>query len=349
MITLKDLAATLGLPFTGDPALPISGPADAEALAEGDAPDKGRIYFVETPAFLKRRPRLVEGAPVLTIASLAPKFANAIVAPDAAARPALIALLKRFDTAPRPAPGVSPAAFVHPTAKVAASASILPGAVILEGAVIGERAVVHAGAVVEQFAVLGEGSALGPNSVLGHRCVIGRECVIHGCTVIGADGFGFYDGPTGRHKVPQIGNVVIGDHVEIGASCTVDRATIESTTIGDHTKFDDQVHVGHNCRIGRYIYIVGNSALGGSVTAEDGVMISGMCIIKPQTLLKAGTVVMGFSAIAQDTEAKTAYFGSPARPAREMHKMNASLAKLPELLVKFRELEAEVARLKTPA
>lgn len=349
MTTLKELADALKLPFTGDPNRAISGPADAEGLADDQAPDKTKLYFVETPAFLKRKPRLVEDVAVLTVASLAPKFGSAIVAPDGAARPAFIAMLKRFDTAPVPQPGVSAAAYVHPSAKIAKSAAILPGAVILEGAVIGERAIVHAGAVVEQFAALGEGSSLGPNSVLGHRCRVGRECVIHGGTVLGADGFGFHDDAAGRHKVPQIGNVIIGDHVEIGASCTIDRATIESTTVGDHTKLDDQVHLGHNCRIGRYCYIIGNSALGGSVTAEDGVMISGMCIVKPQTLLKAGTIVMGFTAIAQDTEAKTAYFGSPARPAREMHKMNAALAKLPDLLVRVRELEAELAKLKPVA
>lgn len=349
MIALGELASALNLPFAGDPAYEIRGVGDVEAFGPDQALEKGRIYFIETPAVLKRRPRAVSGSVVLTVESLAPKFEHALIAPEGAPRPAFIALLKRFDPAPVPPPGVSPAAYVHPGARVAASASVLPGAVVLEGAAVGERAVVHAGAVLERDAVLGDDSSLGPNSVLGWGCRIGRACVVHGGTVIGADGFGFHDGPSGRLKIPHIGDVVIGDHVEIGASCTVDRATIASTTIGAHTKLDDQVHVGHNCRLGRYMYIVGNTALGGSVVAGDGVMISGMCIIKDHANLAPGTIVMGFSAIAQDTEAKQAYFGVPARPAREMHRMNASLAKLPELLGTVRALEAEVARLKARA
>jgi UDP-3-O-[3-hydroxymyristoyl] glucosamine N-acyltransferase len=103
------------------------------------------------------------------------------------------------------------------------------------------------------------------------------------------------------------------------------------------------VHVGHNCRVGRFVCIVGNSALGGSVVVEDGAMISGMVIVKDHLTVAAGSIVMGMSAVAQDTEAKQHYFGIPARGAREMHKMNASLVKLPELLTRVRELEAKLA------
>ncbi|MEK7384552.1 MAG: UDP-3-O-(3-hydroxymyristoyl)glucosamine N-acyltransferase, partial [Elusimicrobiota bacterium] len=139
----------------------------------------------------------------------------------------------------------------------------------------------------------------------------------------------------------QIGNVVIGDDVEIGASCTIDRATIESTSIGAFTKIDDQVHIGHNCRLGRFLYIAGNTGLAGSVTAEDGVMISGMVSIKDHLHLAKGSIVMGMSGLAQDTEPGQAYFGTPARPAREAHKMNSALAKLPGLLAKLRHLDTE--------
>jgi UDP-3-O-[3-hydroxymyristoyl] glucosamine N-acyltransferase len=235
---------------------------------------------------------------------------------------------------------VSDQAVVYAGASVAASARVLAGAIVMEGASIGERCLIYPGVVVEPHARVGDDTILYPNVVVGHHCVIGRQCVIHGGTVIGADGFGFYDDATGRHKIPQIGNAVLGDRVEIGASCTVDRATIESTTIGSDTKFDDQVHVGHNCQVGRFVYIVGNSAVGGSVVIEDGAMLSGMVIIKDHLRIAKGSIIMGHSAVAQDTEAKTAYFGSPALPARQMHKMNAALERLPELLVRVRELEA---------
>lgn len=348
-MTLGELAAALGLEARGNPGLAIRGVRDVEILSPEQGLEDGFVYFVESPAVLKRHPKAVERGVVLTTPALAGRFAAALVAPEGGARRAFIRLLAAFDRAPVPPPGVSPQAAVHPAAKVAASASVLPGAVVQEGAVIGERCVVHSGAVVEAFAELGAGSVLHANAVLGHRCTVGRDCVIHGGTVIGADGFGFFDDAEGRHKLPQIGTVEIGDNVEIGASCTVDRAAIEKTTIGAHTKLDDQVHVGHNCRVGRFVYIVGNSALGGSVVVEDGAMISGMVIVKDHLRIAKGSIVMGFSGVAQDTEPGTAYFGAPARPARQMHKMNAALERLPELLLKVRELEAKLARLEAAA
>jgi UDP-3-O-[3-hydroxymyristoyl] glucosamine N-acyltransferase len=347
--TLGELAAALGAAFTGPADYAIKGPRDIEALSHEQDLEDHFVYFIESPAVLKRHPKAAGHGAILTSAALADKFPRALVAPAGRERLSLIALLKTFDRTPCFPAGVSPQALVHPTAKVAASAAILPGAVVMEGAVVGERCTLHPGVVLEPFAEIGDDTALSANVVVGHHCVVGRRCIVHGGTVIGADGFGFYDDSTGRHKMPQIGNVIIADHVEIGASCTVDRAAIESTTIGEHTKIDDQVHVGHNCRIGRYIYIVGNTAIGGSVTIEDGAMISGMVIVKDHLRIGKGSIVMGLSGVAQDTEPKTAYFGTPARPARQMHKMNAALERLPELLTKVRELEEKIARLGSPA
>jgi len=348
-MNLRELAASLGLEHKGDADYAIKGVRDLEMLSEEQSLEENQVYFVETPAVLKRHPKAVERGAILTTPALADRFPRALIAREGGARLALIALLKKFDRTPAFAAGVSSESRVHPSAKIAASASILPGAVVMAGAVVGERCIVYPGVVIEPDAEIGDDTVLFPGVVIGHHCRLGKKCVIHGGTVIGADGFGFYDEPGGRHKIPQIGNVVIADHVEIGASCTVDRATIESTTIGEHTKFDDQVHVGHNCRVGRFIYIVGNSALGGSVVVEDGAMISGMVIVKDHLRIAKGSIIMGFSGVAQDTEPKTAYFGAPARPARQMHRMHAALERLPELLGKVRELEEKIVRLESAA
>lgn len=347
VMNLGNLATTLSLELKGDPDYVIKGVRDIETLGPEQGLEENHIYFIESQAVLKRHPKAAESGAVLTLPALADRFPRALAAPDDGARRALIALLKEFDRAPSFPAGISPEARVHPSARIAPSATVLPGAVVMAAAVIGERCVVYPGVVVEPDASVGDGSVLHSNVVLGHRCRIGKNCIIHGGTVIGADGFGFHDDAGGRHKIPQIGNVVIADHVEIGASCTVDRATIESTTVGEHTKLDDQVHIGHNCRLGRYIYIVGNTAIGGSVVIEDGAMISGMVIVKDHLKIAKGSIVMGFSGVAQDTEPKTAYFGAPARPARQMHKMNAALERLPELLVKVRELEDKIRRLES--
>ena len=342
-MNLESLARLLNAEYRGPAGYEVKGLRDIERLKPEDALEENRVYFIESPAVLKRHPKAAENGVVLTIPALAEQFPRALVVPAADVRIALINLLKHFDRAPVFAAGVSPEARVHPSAKVEASATVLPGAVVMEGAVVGARCVIHPNAVVEPYAELGEGTVLRAGAVVGHHCVIGRDCLFHSGSVIGADGFGFFDQPGKRHKLPHIGNVVIGDHVEIGASSTVDRATIESTRIGDYTKLDDQVHVGHNAQLGRFIYIVGNSAVGGSVVIEDGAMISGMVIVKDHLHVGAGAIVMGMSGVAQDCEPKTAYFGTPARPARQMHKMNAALERLPELIAKVRELEEKLA------
>ncbi|MFI5360897.1 MAG: UDP-3-O-(3-hydroxymyristoyl)glucosamine N-acyltransferase [Elusimicrobiota bacterium] len=338
-MNLESLARLLNAQFRGPAGHEIKGVRDIERLGPDDDLTEHWVYFVESPAVLKRHPKAASNGVILTIPALAEQFPRALVVAAADARTTLIALLKHFDRAPVFAAGVSPQAHVHPSAHVDSSAAVLAGAVVMEGAVVGARCVIHPNAVIEPFAELGEGTVLRAGAVIGHHCVIGRDGLIHSAAVIGADGFGFFDQPGKRHKIPHIGNVVIGDRVEIGASSTVDRATIESTRIGDDTKFDDQVHVGHNCQVGRFVYIVGNSAIGGSVVIEDGAMISGMVIVKDHLRVGAGSIVMGMSGVAQDTEPKTAYFGTPARPARQMHKMHAALERLPELIAKVRELE----------
>lgn len=340
-MTLQELGAELGAAVSGDGAFLVKGVRDVERLSPEQELEDGFVYFIESKAVLKRHPKAGPKGAVLTTKELAPAFRNALVV-EGDARLAFIKLLSLFDPLPKFAPGIAPGAHVDPKSTVARSATVLAGAVVMADAVVGEGCVVYPNAVIEPRARLGDGSVLRSNAVLGHDCVVGKRCLIHAGTVIGADGFGFYDRPGERRKIPHVGNVVIADDVEIGASSTVDRATIESTTIGVHTKLDDQVHVGHNCRVGRFCYIVGNTALGGSVTMGDGAMLSGNVVVKDHLNIAPGSVVMGSSGVAQDTEPRQAYFGTPARPAREMHKMNAALAKLPELLNRVRELEAKL-------
>ncbi|MEK7234055.1 MAG: UDP-3-O-(3-hydroxymyristoyl)glucosamine N-acyltransferase [Elusimicrobiota bacterium] len=341
IIKLEELARLLGGEFKGEPGCEIKGLRDIEKLSPEQPLEDGYLYFIESQAVLKRHPQAAGNGVILTIPELVDRFPRALVVVGDA-RLAFFQVLSHFDKAPKFSPGVGPRALVDPAAKIDATASVLDGAVVMARADVGPACVIYPGAVIEPDAVIGEGTVIRSNVVIGHACVIGKRCIIHSATVIGADGFGFYDRPGTRHKVPHIGNVVIDDDVELGASCTVDRATIESTTIGRFTKLDDQVHVGHNCSVGRFVYIVGNSAIGGSVVIEDGAMISGMVIVKDHLKIAAGSIVMGMSAVAQDTEPKRHYFGIPARNAREMHKMNAALAKLPEMLVKFRELEMKL-------
>ncbi|HAZ08682.1 MAG TPA: UDP-3-O-(3-hydroxymyristoyl)glucosamine N-acyltransferase [Elusimicrobia bacterium] len=339
-MTMQELGRLLGAAVKGEADYEIRGVRDVERLAPEQALEEHFLYFIESKAVLKRHPLAAQSGAVLTTATLADDFRRALVV-EGDARLVFIRLLGHFNKAPKFPAGVSSQAIVDSTARIGPGACVMAGATVMAGAVVGERCTLYPGVVLEPHAEVGEGAVLYPNVVVGHHCVVGRRGIIHGGTVIGADGFGFYDEKGGRHKVPQIGNVEIGDDVEIGASCTIDRATIEATRIGDFTKIDDQVHIGHNCRLGRYIYIAGNTGLAGSVVVEDGVMISGMVSVKDHLHLAKGSIVMGMSGLAQDTEPGQAYFGTPARPAREAHKMNSALARLPGLLARLRHPDAD--------
>ncbi len=339
-MTIEELGRLLGGEVKGA-GTKIEGLRDIERLAPEEALTDGFVYFVENKAVLKRHPLAPKNGVILTTPELAAEFPRAIVV-SGDARLAFIKLLGHLDRKPKFPAGVSKEPLVHPGAKIDPTATVMAGAVVMEGAEIGARAVIWPGAVIEPRAKVGEDAVIRSNVVIGYDCVIGKRCLIHSATAIGADGFGFYDRPGERHKIPHIGNVELADDVEIGASNTIDRATIETTTVGRHTKTDDQVHIGHNCRVGAWIYIVGNTAIGGSVVLGDGVMLSGNVIVKDHLKIAPGTIVMGASAVAQDTAPKDMLFGTPARPAKEMHRINASLGKLPELIAKVKELESKL-------
>ena len=334
---LRQAALTLGIDFKGMPTVQIQGIRDIGLVGATDYPERGFVYFVETAAVLRRHPNARKGGIILTTTSLADNFAVALIARDQSARIAFLKLLSIFDEQPGFEPGVAAGAEVAKSARIGAGATVLPGAVIMADAVIGAHCVVYPCAVIEPHAQIGEGTVIYPCAVIGRRCVVGERGVIHSGTVIGADGFGFYDDESGRHKIPQIGHVILGNDVEVGASCTIDRATIETTVVGDRTKIDDQVHIGHNCQIGRDVYIAGNSTLGGSVVVGDRSRISGGVVVRDHVRLAPGTAIMGMTGVTHDTSENTSYCGIPARPAREMHRINAALQYLPKLLSVMRE------------
>jgi UDP-3-O-[3-hydroxymyristoyl] glucosamine N-acyltransferase len=342
---LSELAAQLGGELVGNGELEVKGVRDLELVGAPNRPknpESGYIYFVESKKIFNQHPECRQCEAVLTTRALAENFTNAIVVEDAAARLAFIRLLQLYERSPKPSAHARTGSCIAPSARVHETAIVMHGAVILEGAEIGAHAVIHPNAVIEQNVKIGAHTVIHPNVVVKYDCIIGEHCIIHSCTVIGADGFGFYDKDGVRYKIPQIGNVVVGSHVEMGASVTVDRATIESTVVGDYTKLDDQVHIGHNCQVGKYVYIAGNTVLAGSVTLEDNVTLGGQTAISGRVHVRKGSLVMGMSALAADSEPGGMYFGIPARPAREMHKINASLVYVPELLKRVAALEEKL-------
>lgn len=194
---------------------------------------------------------------------------------------------------------------------VAATAIVSPDAVFEPGVTVGPGCVIGPGCRV------GEGTVLGPHVTLVEDVRIGAWCRIHSGTVIGADGFGFFwDGA--RHvKIPQVGGVLIGDDVEIGANCCIDRATCGDTVIGSGTKIDNLVQIGHNSRIGNHVVIAGCTAIAGSVTLGDGVVIGGLTAVSDHVNISSGVRIGGMTGVTKDVNEAGDYFGIPARPARE--------------------------------
>jgi UDP-3-O-[3-hydroxymyristoyl] glucosamine N-acyltransferase len=249
---------------------------------------------------------------------------------------------------PAPPPGISPQAVVHPTAQLGPDCTVMPNAFVAEGAVLGARCRLYPGVYVGADCRLGDDVVLYPNAVLYDRTVVGNRVVVHAGAVLGADGFGFrFVG--GQHvKVPQLGNVEIGDDVELGACTTVDRGTFQSTRIGQGTKIDNLVMIGHNCRVGRHNLLVSQVGIAGSCTTGDYVVMAGQVGIADHVTINDRVVIGAGSGVPQDVPAGQRVLGYPAWPEREAKRILLSLANLPELIKRVRQLERQLGA-ETPA
>jgi UDP-3-O-[3-hydroxymyristoyl] glucosamine N-acyltransferase len=246
---------------------------------------------------------------------------------------------------PRPVIGVSAQAFVSPSAQVGEETNIHAGASIGDDVIIGERCDILPGVCIGPGCRIGDDVTLYPNVVLYGDVVVGNHVQIHACSVIGADGFG-YKLIDGRHvKTPHFGSVRIDDHVEIGASTTIDRAMIGQTIIGEGTKIDNQVMIAHNCELGRHNLLVSQVGFAGSATTDDYVICGGQSGVADHVHVGEGSILAGRAAAIKDVPADATYMGVPARSAAEAIKIAMAPKKIPELRKGLRKLEAQVDQL----
>jgi UDP-3-O-[3-hydroxymyristoyl] glucosamine N-acyltransferase len=225
---------------------------------------------------------------------------------------------------------VHPAANVHATVKIGAGCKIGAGAYVGKNVQLGNNVVLYPNTTVLDDTTIGNNTTLWPGAVVRERCVIGSYCIIHPNATIGADGFGFRPCPDGRGllKIPHIGNVIIGNGVEIGANSCVDRGKFSATVIGDGCKIDNLVQIGHNSKMGRCCIMAGSSGLAGSVTLGDGVMIGGSASISDHVTLGNGVQVGGGSGVMGDFTDGKKILGYPAVESREALKQWVALRKL---------------------
>ena len=224
---------------------------------------------------------------------------------------------------------------IHPTATIDQTATICNGARIGAGCyigpkvIIGDNATIYPNVTILDECTIGKNTVIWSGTVIRERCHIGNDCIIHPNATIGADGFGFRPDPQrGLVKIPQIGNVIIGNNVEIGANSCIDRGKFSSTILGDGCKIDNLVQIGHNSKLGMFCIMAGSSGLAGSVTLGNGVIIGGSASIKDHTTIGDGAIVGAGSGVTCDVPAGKTVLGYPAVEARDALKQWAILKRL---------------------
>jgi UDP-3-O-[3-hydroxymyristoyl] glucosamine N-acyltransferase len=242
--------------------------------------------------------------------------------------------------------GIHPKAYIAATAKIGRNVAIHPFAYVGEYAEIGDGSTLYPGAIVQSHSKVGKDCVLHANVVLYDETTLGDRVEVHSGTVIGSDGFG-YRLKEGQHsKIPQTGTVEIGDDVEIGANCTIDRGTFEATAIGDGTKIDNLVMIGHNNQIGKHNMICGQVGLAGSCKTGDYVIMAGQVGVKDHTEIGDKVIIGAQAGVHRNVPSGQHLLGSPAMPIREQRRIFQMIARLPEMHQQVRELVAAMERIK---
>jgi UDP-3-O-[3-hydroxymyristoyl] glucosamine N-acyltransferase len=241
--------------------------------------------------------------------------------------------------------GISRLAAVSPTAVLGADVDVHPFATIGDDVTIGAGSTIHSGVHIMAGSEIGENVMIFPGAVLYENTVVGPRSIIHASVVLGAYGFG-YDQIDGRHCLTaQLGNVIIGADVEIGAGSTIDRGTYGPTVIGDGTKIDDQVMVAHNCRLGRHNMLCSQVGIAGSSTTGDYVVLAGQVGVRDHVHVGSGSIVGAKGGIVNDVPDGSRYIGIPATPEREQKLRLAVVSKLPEMRHQLKALQRTVDKL----
>ena len=332
--TLAQLAERVGGTVEGDGSVEVLSAATIKSAGPG------QISFVANKKYLKYlagtkasavvldRSTTFTGCPVLRHDSPYLTFARIV--------DILYPVPRRVDA------GIHERATVSETATVDSSAGIGPNVVVGSNSRIGKDSQLMANVYVGNDVTIGDNTVLYPGVRLLDGSKIGSNVIIHAGTVIGSDGFGFAPSDAGLKKIQQVGWVEIGDDVEIGANCTIDRGALGATSIGRGTKIDNLVQIAHNVEVGAHSIIVAQVGISGSTILGQGVILAGQVGLVGHIELGDRVTVAAQSGVPHNIEAGRTVFGSPARDIDEQMKINASLPRLPNLIKKVRQLEKKL-------
>lgn len=346
-LTASQLAMTVGAALVGD------GERTLDGCAALDVAGPTEVSFLANPKYASALTATKAGAVILSKnhADQAPPGLTLLIAPSPyfAFRQAVVALhgFRRH-----PGPGISPLAVVDPGAALGEGCSVQPFAVIAAGVRIGARSVIYPHCYIGPDTDIGEDCVIFSNVTVYDGCILGNRVTIHAGCVIGQDGFGYATHQLpgeelAHHKIPQVGDVVIEDDVEIGANCAIDRATIGTTRIGAGTKMSDLVTIGHGSTIGRHNLLVAQVGIAGSTVTGDYVAMGGQAGIAGHLKIGPGAQIAAQSGVMTDIEPGARYGGQPALPLAQAKRRFLMLSRLPALGGEVRALRKRVEELES--
>lgn len=335
--TVKEISELISGVVVGDFSLSVDGISGLKEASEGD------LSFLANPKYLSQAKEskasvIIVGKEVLLHGKTVIQVDNPSLGFSKVVDIFLEAFKPNFS-------GIHDSAVIAHGVELGENVAIGPNVVIEEGCIIGNNSIIHAGSYVGVQSVIGEDCLLYPNVTVREKSKIGNRVIIHSSTVIGSDGFG-YATVDGKHvKIPQLGNVIIEDDVEIGACVTVDRARFESTCIGAGTKIDNLVQIAHNVQIGENSILVAQSGISGSSSVGKGVIIAGQVGIAGHLTLGDGVVAVARAGVTKSFPANTMIGGFPARNFKEQMKLEAQYNRLPKYIQMIKDLENRVQEL----
>jgi UDP-3-O-[3-hydroxymyristoyl] glucosamine N-acyltransferase len=337
--TATQIAGILGGEITGDPNAEVYGLSKIE---EGTS---GQLSFLSNPKYEEHI--YSTGASICIVnndfkpTKELPQTLTLIKVENAYA--CFAKLLELYDQMKRPQPGIEQPSYIHSEAIVGEDCYVGAFAYISKGAKIGKNVVVYSNVHIGENVVVGDNTILHPNSVIYRDCILGKGCTIHSGAVIGADGFGFAPDENGVfQRIPQIGNVILEDNVDIGANTTVDRATMGSTVIRKGTKLDNLVQIGHNVELGSNTALAAQSGIAGSTKVGSNVLIGGQVGLAGHLKIGDRVKIAAQSGVGGDIDNDQVFMGSPAFDNKEYKKSYIGFRKLPQIMERLKEIEAKL-------
>ncbi len=333
MITLKKVAEITGGKLFGDENIKIKKIAPIDKAEDGDitflANKKYASLLKNTKASAVILDKKIDDLKIAQIVTDNPYLAYA-------------KLLTYFTKKTFKHKGIDKYAFVDETATISEDVTIYPGVYIGKNVKISENCIIYSGVYIGDNSIIGKNCIIYPNVSIYHNTIIGNNVIIHAGTVIGSDGFGFAKDGEKYYKIPQIGNVIIEDDVEIGANCTIDRGAIESTIIRKGTKIDNLVQIAHNVEIGENCAIVAQVGISGSTKIGNNVVLAGQVGVAGHLKIGNNVMVGAKSGIGRNLKDGEVVSGAPAIDHKKWLKWAVSYEKLPELIKKVKELEKKL-------